>query len=627
MRKPIIQIIPVLLGLAWAASCQRALAQGTAFTYQGHLTDGGNSAHGLYNLEFLLYNVSSGGSAVAGPITSSGIVVSNGLFTVVLDFGTGVFNGTTYWLQIGVETNGGGSFTLLSPRQELTPAPYSIYSENAGVATAANSVANGIVSAQQLNTLGAPGTGQVLGYNGSGLVWTNPASASFAWNLSGNAGTTPAANFLGTTDNEPLDLDSSGERGLQLQYVSRSAPPPIIAFTSGMNVLGGFWGNTISNNVIGATIAGGGYSFYNILTSASYPNVVSGDFGSIGGGYGNTAGTYATIPGGYNNVATGAGSFAAGRNAQTANAGNFVWSDGSETPFAGTGANAFDVLASGGVNFFNGSAGVNVDELNGNNGSINYGLRFGVGSGEGIGSKRSSGGNQYGLDFYTSFNNRMSILNNGFVGINTTAASQQLEVNGEFIMVDGLGGVRCYLGDDGFGNDVQIGSLTPGVTAVACYNATDNAYMHLYCSSITIEGGADLAEPFEMTGPAEEIPQGAVVVIDGENPGRLKLSDRPYDARVAGVVSGANGINPGIQMQQQGLLEGGKNVALSGRVYVLADASGGAIHPGDMLTTSSTPGHAMKVSDHARASGAILGKAMTELSEGKGMVLVLVTLQ
>jgi hypothetical protein len=151
--------------------------------------------------------------------------------------------------------------------------------------------------------------------------------------------------------------------------------------------------------------------------------------------------------------------------------------------------------------------------------------------------------------------------------------------------------------------------------------------MHLYCSSITIEGGADLAEPFEMTGPAKEIPQGAVVVIDEQNPGRLKLSERPYDPRVAGVVSGANGIKPGIQMQQQGLLEGGRNVALSGRVYVLADASAGSIHPGDMLTTSSTPGHAMKVSDHARASGAILGKAMTGLSEGKGMVLVLVTLQ
>jgi hypothetical protein len=80
-------------------------------------------------------------------------------------------------------------------------------------------------------------------------------------------------------------------------------------------------------------------------------------------------------------------------------------------------------------------------------------------------------------------------------------------------------------------------------------------------------------------------------------------------------------------MQQEGLLEGGRNVALTGRVYVQADAFNGAIEPGDLLTTSSTPGHAMKVSDPAKAQGAILGKAMTGLRQGKGVVLVLVTLQ
>jgi hypothetical protein len=93
------------------------------------------------------------------------------------------------------------------------------------------------------------------------------------------------------------------------------------------------------------------------------------------------------------------------------------------------------------------------------------------------------------------------------------------------------------------------------------------------------------------------------------------------------VVSGANGIHPGIQMHQEGLLDGGRNIALTGRVYVQADTSNGPIKPGDLLTTSGTPGHAMKVSDHTKAQGAILGKAMTALSDGQGMVLVLVTLQ
>jgi hypothetical protein len=143
--------------------------------------------------------------------------------------------------------------------------------------------------------------------------------------------------------------------------------------------------------------------------------------------------------------------------------------------------------------------------------------------------------------------------------------------------------------------------------------------------ALEITGGADIAEPFKMS--PGEIPKGSVVVIDELNPGHLKLSAEGYDTRVAGIVSGANGIKPGISLHQEGALEGGENVALSGRVYVQADATLGAIKPGDLLTTSDTPGHAMKVTDYVKAQGAILGKAMSGLKEGKGMVLVLVTLQ
>ena len=142
---------------------------------------------------------------------------------------------------------------------------------------------------------------------------------------------------------------------------------------------------------------------------------------------------------------------------------------------------------------------------------------------------------------------------------------------------------------------------------------------------LTIVGGSDVAEPFQMS--TQEIPKGAVVVIDDENAGQLRLSDHAYDQRVAGIVSGANGINPGISLHQDGALDGGQNVALSGRVYVLADASSASIKPGDLLTTSDTPGHAMKVVDHTKAQGAIIGKAMSRLDAGRGTVLVLVSLQ
>ena len=111
----------------------------------------------------------------------------------------------------------------------------------------------------------------------------------------------------------------------------------------------------------------------------------------------------------------------------------------------------------------------------------------------------------------------------------------------------------------------------------------------------------------------EVLEKGSVVVIDEKHPGRLKRSTNAYDRRVAGIVSGANGVNPGIALHQDGVMEGGQDVALSGRVYVEADASTGAIEPGDLLTTSHRPGHAMKVTDHARAQGAVIGKAMSPL--------------
>jgi hypothetical protein len=144
-------------------------------------------------------------------------------------------------------------------------------------------------------------------------------------------------------------------------------------------------------------------------------------------------------------------------------------------------------------------------------------------------------------------------------------------------------------------------------------------------TALRITGGADVAEPFRLS--SRDISKGAVVVIDEANPGQLKLSNHAYDRCVAGIVSGANGINPGLTLHQQGAIEGGENVALSGRVYVLADTSNGSIKPGDLLTTSDTPGYAMRVTDQAKAQGAILGKAMSSLDKSRGMVLVLVTLQ
>jgi len=147
-------------------------------------------------------------------------------------------------------------------------------------------------------------------------------------------------------------------------------------------------------------------------------------------------------------------------------------------------------------------------------------------------------------------------------------------------------------------------------------------------SVLKITGGSDLSESFDIDGAELHVVPGMVVSIDPANPGKLVVSTEAYDRRVAGIISGAGGVMPGMIMSQVGTEADGEfPVALTGRVYCLVDASNGAIEPGDMLTTSSVPGHATKVVDHDGAQGAIIGKAMSGLKEGRGLVLVLVSLQ
>jgi hypothetical protein len=140
--------------------------------------------------------------------------------------------------------------------------------------------------------------------------------------------------------------------------------------------------------------------------------------------------------------------------------------------------------------------------------------------------------------------------------------------------------------------------------------------------------GADVSERFDVRSEPDTVEPGMVVSIDSDPRGGMVIAQQAYDRRVAGVVSGAGGVRVGMVMGQSGTVADGDHpVALAGRVYCWADASYGAIEPGDLLTTSDTPGHAMKARNHARAQGATLGKAMTSLAEGKGLVLVLVSLQ
>lgn len=394
----------MLGGWCWVHS---ALAQSSTFTYQGRLETNGIPVSGTFTFQPTLWDAASGGSLVAGNSpTTSNVTVSNGLFLLPLNFGPSALNdGAARWLQIEVAP-AGDPFVTLNPRQPLTSAPYAYRAALAGAAEtvpAANvtgtlglgQLPSGVITNLQTDV---NLTGNFSG-DGSGLDHLK------AWSLSGNPSISPGANFLGTTDNQPLEFRVDNRRGLRIEPSSFGT----------VNVIAGWADNLVGGGVTGAAIAGGGAGLTNqieadfaviaggaghsIASEARYgvisgghvneiqfnasvatigggnSNVIQsnalratisgGDRNSIqanarsatiGGGNQNTIranGWYGTIPGGDNNSATNY-AFAAGRRAKANQTGSFVWADATDADFTATATNQFLVRASGGV-------GVNTD--------------------------------------------------------------------------------------------------------------------------------------------------------------------------------------------------------------------------------------------------------------------------
>ena len=120
-----------LILLLLCSATTGAFAQGSAFTYQGRLINNGTSAHGNYDLRFILYTADVGGSQIGPVLTNSAVAVNNGLFIATLEFGAGSFPGSPRFLEIAVRTNGvGAGFSSLSPRQPVTSTPYAMTAGN-----------------------------------------------------------------------------------------------------------------------------------------------------------------------------------------------------------------------------------------------------------------------------------------------------------------------------------------------------------------------------------------------------------------------------------------------------------------------------------------------------------------
>jgi hypothetical protein len=313
---------------------------GAAFTYQGHLTEGASPANGRYDFSFVLYDDPDGDVQV-GPTVSQVVTVTDGLFLAELDFGP-VFDGTGLWLAIGVRPEGDTDpYTPLLPRQRLTATPFATHAGSApwaGLTGAPAGFADGIDD----DTTYQAGTGldlvdttfaitltyqlpqtcepdQFVRWTGSVWACTEAGTGITGWSLSGNGGTIPGADFLGTTDEAALELHVNGSRALRLE--------PDLASP---NLVAGYEGNAVGGGVSGATIGGGGRDLATNQVSGGYGTVSGGadnsaaGYGSaVGGGEGNSAGnSYAAVGGGLGNAAGGERSTVGGGSDNTASAGH-----------------------------------------------------------------------------------------------------------------------------------------------------------------------------------------------------------------------------------------------------------------------------------------------------------------
>jgi len=259
----------------------QAASPSTGFTYQGRLFIGDVPANGLYDLQFTNYNAATGGNALGG-FNTNALPVTNGLFTVTLDFGA-VFDGTPRWLEISERTNNVGAFGTLAPRQLLSAAPYATYAATAGSV-------HGLTILQ--NTNGAP---NVIG--GSPVNWV--ASGVIGATIGGGG----ATNYFGVVRTNSVSANFGtvgGGGGNVIQNYADEATIGGGSYNTIQNyatvaTIGGGSENTIQNNAGETTIAGG---FQNVIQD--YVTA-----GTIGGGNQNTIqtqGNWATIGGGAANT-------------------------------------------------------------------------------------------------------------------------------------------------------------------------------------------------------------------------------------------------------------------------------------------------------------------------------------
>jgi hypothetical protein len=464
---------------------------------------------------------------------------------------------------------------------------------------------------------------------GQNLTIAAAGGGGSGWSLTGNAGTTPGTNFLGTTDSQRLEIKVNGQRVFRLEPTAQSP-----------NVIGGWNENNATAGVQGATVAGGG--------DDGIPNRVTDFNGTVTGGSDNQAGdaagttsdaSFAFVGGGQSNTAMGG--------ASTVGGGVLNVADGTYATIGGglqnNVINSYGTVAGGKAN----RAGNEFNDffyttVGGGNGNIASGVASTVPGGE---NNTASG------DY--SFVAGRRAKGQGF-GSFTWADGQDADfittgTNKFFIRA--LEGALFVTTNGGF--TVQGGAFTPGAfeKQVAGSNAVMRLKQHgsgtgnfLQCEMIiantgqrchidsagTFVAGSDFAEALPARGGKSGYEPGDVLIASRQMPMGVEKSSTRYDTRAIGVYSTRPGVLGADKNGDTRVDADDVPVAITGIVPTKVTAENGPIEPGDLLTTSSTPGHAMKAKPVSVAgveiypTGTILGKALEPLAGERGMIRVLV---
>lgn len=596
------KILQLLLGCALllSLSTRPVLGQGTAFTFQGVLRKDGVPATGRHDLAFALFDAEDDGQPRGRDQILTNVEVVDGLFAVQLDFGDDGFDGSPRWLQIAARAGGtGGPFVSLSPRTPILPTPHAIHATHVDAAGL-----RGQIGTTQI----APGSVGKPHIVPTASLWDR-ANADISYSA-GNVGiqvTNPMVAIGYPPGWEGLHIRSRLNHGLGIIQGKGSARLHLHAdenfpgvaqdfiIANGSDQISLMWlGVGLANRLQAMTIRTNGWigiGTPNPATPLEVAGVVTAT-GFNGDGSGLTGLRADRVTGALPDNALPA--TAARRAGGNTFSGNQLFTTGRVGIGTNVPQSALHLVDSEDTELSIQSARNNRRwTLQASGGTDASGL-----------------GGSFQLIDRTAGAARIVALTDGRIGIGTSSPTERLQVagniraTGSVVVQNSAGTEKASMGIDSNGNGKMV------------------------CDYIQINGGADIAEPFEVRA-SQAIEPGMIVAIDPDRPGELRLCSRAYDPTVAGIISGANGVRPGLTLQQEGTLATGRHpVALTGRVWCHADAdAAGGIVPGDLLTSAEEPGHAMKASDRSRAFGAIIGKAMTPLPKGKGLVLVLVSLQ